>query len=82
MIDLSNSNIYQQTISEPIIVKGIGLHSGINTIMKLLPADIDYGIKFIRGVCSSRKLRRAYGVPFNFAQHIPTYQQFMDSRKM
>ena len=48
MIDLSNSNIYQQTISEPIIVKGIGLHSGVNTIMKLLPADIDYGIKFIR----------------------------------
>ena len=44
--------------------------------------DISYGIKFIRGVCSSRKLRRAYGVPFNFAQHIPTYQQFMDSRKM
>ena len=36
MIDLSNSNIYQQTISEPIIVKGIGLHSGVNTIMKLL----------------------------------------------
>ena len=34
MIDLSNSNIYQQTISEPIIVKGIGLHSGINTIMR------------------------------------------------
>ena len=48
MIELSNSNIYQQTISEPIIVKGIGLHSGVNTIMKLLPADIDYGIKFIR----------------------------------
>ena len=48
MIDLSNSNIYQQTISEPIIVKGIGLHSGVNTIMKLLPADIDYGIKFVR----------------------------------
>ena len=48
MIDLSNSNIYQQTISEPIIVRGIGLHSGVNTIMKLLPADIDYGIKFVR----------------------------------
>ena len=48
MIDLSNSNIYQQTISEPIVIKGIGLHSGIKTVMKLLPADIDYGIKFIR----------------------------------
>ena len=48
MIDLHNSNVYQQTISEPIIIKGIGLHSGVKTTMKLLPADIDYGIKFIR----------------------------------
>ncbi len=44
--------------------------------------ELTYGIKFIRGVCSSRKLRRTYGVTSNFASTIPTYKQFVDSRKM
>ena len=52
MID-TNNNIYQQTLSEPITIKGIGLHSGVNVIMKLLPAEPDTGIIFYRTDLSS-----------------------------
>ena len=47
MIDTHN-NIQQQTISKPITIKGVGLHSGIDVTMKLLPAQADFGIKFYR----------------------------------
>ncbi len=47
MID-KNKNINQQTLSEPILIKGVGLHTGINVSMKLLPAKADFGIKFYR----------------------------------
>tara|TARA_B100000575_G_scaffold172467_1_gene138168 strand:- start:4523 stop:5395 length:873 start_codon:yes stop_codon:yes gene_type:complete len=48
MIDLKNQNNIQQTLSKPITIEGIGLHSGINVSMKLLPAKADEGIKFYR----------------------------------
>ncbi len=49
MIDISNkSNNQQQTISKPVSIKGIGLHTGADVTMKLYPAKVDYGIKFIR----------------------------------
>ncbi len=48
MIDTLENNYNQQTISEPVSINGIGLHSGINVSMKLCPAQSDYGIKFIR----------------------------------
>ena len=48
MIDISNNFNTQQTIAEPVSIKGIGLHSGIDVLMKLYPAEADYGIKFIR----------------------------------
>ncbi len=48
MIDISDSINSQQTISEPVSLKGIGLHSGIEVSLKLYPAEADYGIKFIR----------------------------------
>tara|TARA_Y200000002_G_C22626695_1_gene640611 strand:- start:6 stop:875 length:870 start_codon:yes stop_codon:yes gene_type:complete len=47
MININN-NIKQQTLSKPISFKGIGLHSGINVSMNLIPANADYGIKFFR----------------------------------
>ena len=47
MIDI-NKNLTQQTISEPILIEGVGLHSGINVSMKLLPAEPDFGITFYR----------------------------------
>ena len=46
MID--NNNNLQQTLSKSIIIKGHGLHSGINVSMKLIPAKENFGIKFYR----------------------------------
>ena len=48
MIDSSNNNTYQQTLSEPLLIQGIGLHSGIEVSMKLIPAESNTGIKFYR----------------------------------
>ena len=39
---------YQKTILSPTSFKGIGLHSGVNATVKLLPADADTGIIFKR----------------------------------
>ena len=46
MIDRYNNN--QQTISKPVSVSGIGLHSGVKVNMRLLPAQANFGIKFFR----------------------------------
>ena len=48
MIDVSNKFNNQQTIAEPISINGIGLHSGVKVSMKLIPAEADFGIKFVR----------------------------------
>jgi len=47
MID-TNHNNNQQTISNSISVKGIGLHTGNLVELTLEPAAVDNGIKFIR----------------------------------
>ena len=36
----------QKTLGKSIMFKGIGLHSGKKVIMKLHPAENDFGIKF------------------------------------
>ena len=41
-------NVFQKTISNKIEFKGIGLHSGLESIIKILPADENYGIIFKR----------------------------------
>ena len=38
----------QQTIKNDILISGIGLHSGKQVEMKLVPAEVDQGVKFIR----------------------------------
>ncbi len=48
MIDTSPNNQNQQTIKEVISLSGIALHSGKQVEMKLVPAQIDHGVKFIR----------------------------------
>ena len=48
MIDINPNNQNQQTIKETISISGIGLHSGKHVQMKLVPAEIDHGVKFIR----------------------------------
>ena len=47
MIDIIPRN-NQQTIEESISLEGIGLHSGKIVKIKLEPADINHGVKFIR----------------------------------
>ena len=39
---------YQQTLAEQVIYSGIGLHSGKNVNMRMLPAEVDTGIVFVR----------------------------------
>lgn len=48
MIDHPQISKNQQTLGEPIEINGVGLHSGRKVSMKLIPADIDFGIKFYR----------------------------------
>ena len=48
MIDITNKFNSQQTIAKPLSIIGIGLHSGAEVSMQLLPAEANYGIKFIR----------------------------------
>ena len=48
MIDHLKTNIYQQTLLEPLEINGVGLHSGVNVKIKLIPAETDYGVKFVR----------------------------------
>ena len=48
MIDINPNNQNQQTIKESIFFSGIGLHSGKQVEMKLVPAEVDHGVKFIR----------------------------------
>jgi len=39
---------FQKTILKKVLFKGIGLHSGLESEVKILPADINHGIKFKR----------------------------------
>ena len=53
------NEIYQKTLSEQIIFKGIGLHSGIISKLKLLPAKEDQGIIFKRVDLNNNNLIKA-----------------------
>ena len=48
MIDINPNNQNQQTIKESISFSGIGLHSGKQVEMKLVSAEVDHGVKFVR----------------------------------
>ena len=41
-------DLFQKTILKPIEFKGIGLHSGLESIIKIIPANENYGIVFKR----------------------------------
>lgn len=47
-INSMEKNVQQHTINHPIEIQGIGLHSGVNVNMRLLPAAVDQGIIFRR----------------------------------
>ena len=40
--------IYQTTLNTPVSFEGVGLHSGLNTKITILPAEGDQGIIFKR----------------------------------
>ena len=40
--------IYQTTLNTPVSFEGVGLHSGLNTKITILPAEADQGITFKR----------------------------------
>ena len=48
MIAINPINNNEQTIENSILVEGIGLHSGKDVELKMEPAEVDNGIKFIR----------------------------------
>jgi len=41
------SETFQKTIKDKINFEGVGLHSGLYCKLVLIPAPIDYGIKFL-----------------------------------
>ncbi len=48
MISKIKKNPFQTTIKAPVDISGIGLHTGHPISMRLVPAEVDNGIKFIR----------------------------------
>ena len=42
------NNIYQTSLNQPISLKGIGLHSGLRSEIRILPAKANQGIIFKR----------------------------------
>ena len=51
--------IYQKTISEPISFEGIGLHSGKNSRVTIIPGEVNQGIVFKRTDLQSKNLVKA-----------------------
>ena len=51
--------IYQKTISEPISFEGIGLHSGKNSKVTVIPGEVNQGIVFKRTDLQSKNLVKA-----------------------
>ena len=41
-------DLFQKTLTEPLEFKGVGLHSGLESTIKILPANDDFGIIFKR----------------------------------
>ena len=48
MYKTSMLRIYQTTLNTPVSFEGVGLHSGLNTKITILPAEADQGIYFKR----------------------------------
>ena len=51
--------VYQKTLSKNVTFEGIGLHSGKNSVVKILPSNADTGILFKRVDLSEKNLIHA-----------------------
>ena len=46
---VGNQNSHQQsTVSQPVALAGVGLHSGLETQVRIIPAEINHGRVFVR----------------------------------
>lgn len=43
-----NAHKMQKTITYPVVAEGVGIHSGVKTSIRILPAGVDEGIVFVR----------------------------------
>jgi len=57
----------QKTIKAPVIIKGIGLHSGAEALLEIVPASPNHGLKFEK-TCSGK----TYYVPAHFESVVST----------
>lgn len=59
MYKLAMLKIYQQTISKPITLTGVGLHSGLESKIVIKPGKEDQGIVFIRNDLKNNNIVKA-----------------------
>ncbi|MFY7992743.1 MAG: UDP-3-O-acyl-N-acetylglucosamine deacetylase [Bacteriovoracaceae bacterium] len=64
--------IYQRTIAKDVKVTGIGLHSGKKVTMKLIPAEADFGIQFIRTDIAHSKPMKANALTVGTTENATT----------
>lgn len=50
----------QRTLAAPVDIEGIGLHSGKPISLRILPADADHGIVFVRVDLGGTEIRASY----------------------
>lgn len=64
--------IYQRTLAKDVKVTGIGLHSGKKVTMKLIPAEADFGIQFIRTDIADSKPMKANALTVGTTENATT----------
>ncbi len=64
--------IYQRTIAKEVKVTGIGLHSGKKVTMKLIPAEADFGIQFVRTDIAGSKPMKANALTVGTTENATT----------
>ena len=71
---------FQKTISKQIEFKGIGLHSGLESIIKIIPADDNYGIVFKRTDLDQKNIIKANFDNVSSAMLCTTIQNNFDAK--
>ncbi len=64
--------IFQRTLAKDVKVTGIGLHSGKKVTMKLIPAEADFGIQFIRTDISQATCTKANALTVGTTENATT----------
>ena len=68
------SDLFQKTLKQEVIFEGHGLHSGLKSLLKILPADENFGIYFKRSDLEKNNLIKADYRNVNSAQLCTTLQ--------